>query len=46
MAAGINGAYAVCASLAQWPDFAARPAAALAERVAAVARTWSPHALA
>ena len=46
MAAGINGAYAVCASLAQWPGFAARPADALAERVAAVARTWSPHALA
>lgn len=43
MAAGIDGAYAVCASLAQWPSFAARPAQRLADRVAALARTWSPR---
>ncbi len=42
MAAGINGTYAACSSLAEWPVFAAAPAGSLATRAAAVARTWSP----
>ncbi len=42
MAAGINGAYAACASLADWPAFLAAPAQHLAARAAAVAHTWCP----